>query len=186
MTAQDVTEPAAPVKKRSFGRYVIVLIAVAFVGLLAYGLAQSGDQRVESGKAPDFTLKTFDGQTIKLSELEGRPVVVNFWATWCEQCKVEANDLEMAWRDYKNQGVQFIGVDYLDQEPGNFDYLKRYDITYPNGMDIQGRIYTSYGVQGLPETFVINQQGEVVKVFIGAASREELTAEIEKVLAAQS
>lgn len=175
------TAPAAP-RRRSLGRYLIILVALAFIGLLAYGLAAGGDERIEAGKAPDFALTTFDGQTLRLSDLQGQPVVLNFWATWCKECENEASDLELAWRDYRGRGVQFIGIDYLDQEPLNFDYIKRYDITYPNGLDLQGRIYAAYGVQGLPETFVINQDGEVVKVYVGAVTRAALSRELDKLL----
>lgn len=175
--------PEAPVAKKSrAGRYVILIVALAFLALLAYGLVAAGDQRVEAGTAPDFELTTFDGEELRLSDMRGQVVVLNFWATWCLECKREATDLEMAWRDYKDRGVQFIGVDYLDQEPLNFEYLEEFDVTYPNGMDVQGRIYNAYGVQGLPETFIINQQGEIVKVYIGALTRAELSAVLDGLL----
>jgi cytochrome c biogenesis protein CcmG/thiol:disulfide interchange protein DsbE len=165
-------------------RYIIILVALAFLALLAYGLMQGGDQRVEAGSpAPDFTLTDFDGNTYRLSDLQGQVVVVNFWATWCVSCKDEAVDLEMAWRDYRDRGVLFLGVDYLDQEPRNLEYIEQYGITYPNGQDIQGRIYNAYGVEGLPETFIVNPQGEIAKVFIGPVTRAQLSAEIENVLA---
>ena len=109
--------------------------------------------------------------------------MVNFWATWCISCKDEATELELAWQDFKDQDVVFLGVDYLDQKPLNLEWMDRYGITYPNGDDIQGRIYNSYGVQGLPETFVINRQGEISKVFVGAVTQEQLSAAIRAALA---
>lgn len=178
------TPDAAP--KRGLGRYVILIIALIFIALLAYGLITAGDKRVEAGKAPDFTLTSFDGETLRLADMQGQVVVLNFWATWCVSCKDEAVDLELAWQDYKDRPVRFIGVDYLDQEPLNLEWIDRYGITYPNGPDIQGRIYNAYGVQGLPETFVIDQQGNVVKVFVGATTREALGAEIDRLLASSA
>ena len=175
-----VETPSA--KKTPVGRYAVLVLALFFVALLAYGLLTAGEKRVEAGQAPDFTLTSFEGETLRLQDLRGQVVVVNFWSTWCVSCKGEADDLEMAWRDYRDRGVRFIGVDYLDQEPLNLQWLEQYDITYPNGPDIQGRIYQLYGVQGLPETFVIDQQGNVAKVFVGPATRAELGAEIEKLL----
>ena len=71
--------------------------------------------------APDFALTTFDGQPLTLAELKGKVVVVNFWATWCLRDE-EASDLEQAWRDYQDKGVQFVGIDYLDQSPLNQQY----------------------------------------------------------------
>ncbi len=171
---------------RGVGRYLVVAIAVFFVAMLGYGLITAGDQRVTEGKAPDFTLTTFDGETLRLSDLQGQVVVLNFWATWCISCKDEAVDLELAWRDFKDQGVLFIGVDYLDQEPLNLQWLERYGITYPNGPDIQGRIYNSYGVQGLPETFIIDQNGNVTKVFVGPTTRSAIAAEVRRLLAGET
>lgn len=179
-----VVEPGATKARRSsIGRYVIWAVALGFVAVLAYGLLNSGEQRVEAGMAPDFTLTDFEGNTWRLEDLRGQPVVINFWATWCASCKDEADDLEMAWREYKDKGVVFLGVDFLDQEPLNLEWIENYDITYPNGPDIQGRIYNAYGVEGLPETFVVNQKGEVVKVFIGAVTQAQLAAELDKLLA---
>lgn len=169
--------------KRGLGRYVVLIVALVFIALLAYGLITAGDKRVEAGQAPDFTLTSFDGETLRLADMRGQVVVLNFWATWCISCKDEAVDLELAWQDYKDQPVRFIGVDYLDQEPLNLEWIERYGITYPNGPDIQGRIYNAYGVEGLPETFVIDQQGNVAKVFVGATTREALGAEIDRLLA---
>lgn len=178
-----VAEPGATKTRRGgIGRYVILVIALGFVALLGYGLLKAGDQRVEAGMAPDFTLTDFNGNSWRLADLRGQPVVINFWATWCVSCKDEADDLEMAWRQYKDKGVVFLGVDYLDQEPLNLEWIDRYGITYPNGPDIQGRIYSAYGVGGLPETFVVNQKGEVVKVFIGAVTQAQLAAELDKLL----
>lgn len=183
MTGTELTPTDAPAaKKGGIGRWVILGLAAFFVLLLMYGLLIAGEKRVEAGAAPDFTLTTFDGDTIQLSELGGQVVVLNFWSTWCVSCKGEADDLEQAWQDFKDQGVAFVGVDYLDQEPLNLQWLEQYGITYPNGPDIQGRIYNAYGVQGLPETFIIDQQGNVAKVFVGPTTRAELGAEIRKLL----
>lgn len=172
-------------KRGGYGRYLILVIAVVFIAILVFGLATGGDERVEAGMAPDFTLTDFDGNTWKLSDLRGQVVVVNFWATWCVSCKDEADDLEVAWREYKDRGVQFLGVDYLDQEPKNLEWIEFYDITYPNGPDIQGRIYNNYGVQGLPETFVVDQDGQIARVYIGAVTRAELSSLLDRLLAAR-
>ncbi len=181
MTSETVEQPAAQ-RKRGVGKYLVLVAMIAFFGLLAYGLMTAGDDRVEAGKAPDFTLTSFDGDTYQLSEMEGQVVVLNFWATWCVSCKDEAEELELAWREFEDDGVMFLGVDYLDQKPLNLEWIENYGITYPNGDDIQGRIYNAYGVQGLPETFIINRDGEIANVFIGAVNREQLTAEILKAL----
>ncbi len=181
-TQTDASKAAAPASKGGIGRWVVLVLALSFVAMLVYGLINAGDQRVEAGAAPDFTLTSFDGETLRLSEMAGQVVVLNFWSTWCISCQDEAVDLELAWRDFAGQNVAFIGVDYLDQEPLNLQWLEKYGITYPNGPDIQGRIYNAYGVGGLPETFVIDQQGNIAKVFVGPTTRAALGAEIRKLL----
>ncbi len=183
MVTDSVSEQqGTTTRRRSVARYFIVLVAIGFVALLAYGLIISGDTRVEAGKAPDFTLTSFDGETFRLADLSGQVVVLNFWATWCVSCQDEADDIERVWRRFQDQGVQFLGIDYLDQEPLNLQWIERYGITYPNGPDIQGRIYNAYGVQGLPETFVIDRSGNVAQVFVGPVTESQLIAAIEKVL----
>lgn len=183
MNAEITSQPSAKTnKKAGLGRYLVLGLALIFVALLAYGLINAGDKRVEAGIAPDFSLTSFAGESLRLQDMRGQVVVVNFWSTWCVSCKDEAVDLELAWRDFQGQNVRFIGVDYLDQEPLNKQWLERYGITYPNGPDIQGRIYAAYGVGGLPETFVIDQQGNVAKVFVGPTTRAALGAEIQKLL----
>ena len=184
MTEETAAPTEGNAKSRGgIARWLILVIAIAFVAVLAFGLMTGGDSRVEAGLAPDFTLTDFDGNTYRLADLQGDVVVVNFWATWCVSCVDEADDLERVWRNYADRGVRFLGVDYLDQEPLNLEWLERFDITYPNGPDIQGRIYNAYGVQGLPETFVINQEGEIAEVFVGAVTEAQLSAVIDRLLA---
>lgn len=187
MTAEMTSQPSAqPNKKTGMGRYLVLGLALIFVALLAYGLINAGDKRVEAGVAPDFNLTSFAGESLRLQDMRGQVVVVNFWSTWCVSCKDEATDLELAWRDVQGQNVRFVGVDYLDQEPLNKQWIERYDITYPNGPDIQGRIYAAYGVGGLPETFIIDQQGNVAQVFVGPTTREALVDAIQKLLDSES
>jgi cytochrome c biogenesis protein CcmG/thiol:disulfide interchange protein DsbE len=127
-----------------------------FFGLLR---SQQGPVRVGS-PAPDFTLTTFDGRPITLSDLRGKVVLVNFWASWCKPCEQEAADLESAWRFYAPRGdVVFLGVDWTDTEKNALAYLERFDITYPNGPDLGTRISQAYRTTGVPETYIIDKDG---------------------------
>lgn len=146
-------------------------------GPLAAGRVGQGE------RAPDFTLQTFDGQAVALSDLRGRVVVINFWASWCLPCAEEAADLENTWRQYQAEGVLFLGVDYLDTETEARAYLKRWNITYPNGPDLQTRISYQYRVRGVPETFVVDQAGTLAAVFVGPITQAQLQAAIEPLLA---
>jgi cytochrome c biogenesis protein CcmG/thiol:disulfide interchange protein DsbE len=88
--------------------------------------------------------------------------VLNFWASWCKPCEEEAAALETAWQKYRDQGVMFVGVDYLDQEPSAKRYLDKFQVSYPNGPDLASKISKRYTIRGVPETFFINAEGELV------------------------
>jgi cytochrome c biogenesis protein CcmG/thiol:disulfide interchange protein DsbE len=165
-------------------RWVTLLVwgvVLALLVLVGFGQvrAQQGPVGIGS-RAPEFTLSTFDGRQISSSELEGQVVVVNFWASWCKPCEQEARELELAYQMYKDQGVAFLGVDYVDIEKEALAYLERFEISYPNGPDLGTRISQAFRTQGVPETFVIGPDGRVAAVQIGPyESLEAIVAHIE-------
>jgi cytochrome c biogenesis protein CcmG/thiol:disulfide interchange protein DsbE len=124
---------------------------------------------------PDFTLTLFSGyeyngaSEVKLSDLSGKVVVINFWASWCQPCRTEAADLETAWRFYKETGqVVFLGVDYVDTEPEAREYMTEFNLSYPNGPDMGTRISQIFNRNlGVPETYVVDQQGVLRFIQIG-------------------
>ena len=144
------------------------LILLAFVLLLGPRLVQTkqSEHRAD-GLAPAFTFTTFEGETISLADLKGQGVVLNFWASWCDPCREEAAMLEATWQAEQENGIVFIGLDYLDQEPAAKAYLAEFGITYPNGPDLQSAAARRYGIKGVPETFFINPQGEITDIVIG-------------------
>ena len=97
-------------RSKRTGLIVTFAVILALLGLLAWGLGKVRAGPVQSGVAPDFTLTSFDGRTLTLSELRGQVVIINFWASWCPPCREEAAYLEQTWRKYKDKGVIFIGV----------------------------------------------------------------------------
>jgi cytochrome c biogenesis protein CcmG/thiol:disulfide interchange protein DsbE len=147
---------------------VIILILLVFVILLGARLIQTNqsEQRA-SGVAPAFSFTTFDGQQVSLESLHGKGVVLNFWASWCDPCRDEAALLEATWRTEQNNGIVFLGLDYLDQEPAAKAYLAEYDITYPSGPDLQSAAARRYGIKGVPETFFIDPEGKITDIVIG-------------------
>ena len=144
-----------------WGRMLVWVGLFALLGLLALGLMRAQQGPVGVGqRVPNFTLTTFDGEAYKMADLKGKVVVLNFWASWCIPCEEEAEILEAAWRYYQPRGdVLFLGADYVDTEPEARAYLEKFSITYPNGPDLGTRISQAFRMKGVPETYIIDQEG---------------------------
>ena len=173
--------------------YVALGAIVAFVGFVAWGLSERNIAQPTSGPAPDFTLPLFEGydgglgvSSVTLSELRGRVVVINFWASWCVPCEEEAPELEAAWRAYQDRGVVFLGVDWVDNHDDALAYLERFGISYANGPDLGTKIGPKYRITGVPETFIVDRNGNIA--FFKPqpiTTAQELSAELERLLAGQ-
>jgi cytochrome c biogenesis protein CcmG/thiol:disulfide interchange protein DsbE len=132
--------------------------------------------------APPFTLTLFDGSVLRLADLRGNVVLVNFWASWCVPCREEARALETASRHYRTRGVVFVGINIQDKEPDARAFLDEFGITYANGIDPGSRIAVDYGVYGIPETFVIDGGGRITHKQTGAMTAAMLTAVLDETL----
>ncbi len=141
----------------------VALVVLGLLGILALAVRQRSAGALAAGGAPTFELKTFEGQTIRLAELRGRPVIVNFWASWCIPCREEAPLLESTWRKYKDQGLVLIGVDYVDTDSEAKKFMQEFGITYPNGPDIGTRISQAYRITGVPESYFITPEGKLLE-----------------------
>jgi cytochrome c biogenesis protein CcmG/thiol:disulfide interchange protein DsbE len=173
-----------PRPTRGWGTYLTWGFVIGLLVLLGLGLlrAQQGPVGVGS-KVPDFVLTTFEGQEIDIRDLRGQVVLVNFWASWCKPCEQEAAALEQVYRRYKSQGVVFLGVDYVDTEPEARAYLRKFDITYPNGPDLGTRISQAFRIRGVPESYVVDPEGTLASVKIGPyTSSSEIVEALEKAM----
>lgn len=159
--------PAASPARKGLGLANIVLLVgvAAVVMVFGFALTRRNQTQPTNGPAPDFTITTFDGSQIKLSSLKGRVVVVNFWASWCGPCRQEAPILERVWQQYKDKNVVVVGVAYTDTETKAKEFLQQYGHTYPNGLDIGTKISEMYNIQGVPETFIIDREGNIAQFF---------------------
>ncbi|MFC4767710.1 TlpA family protein disulfide reductase [Effusibacillus consociatus] len=120
--------------------------------------------------APDFALQDITGKTVKLSDLKGKPVLINFWASWCGPCRMEMPDLVKKSEAYKDQ-IVFLGVNLTDTETdpeGPRKFLKEFNVKYPNLLDQDGQVASLYQALGIPTTVTIGPDGIVVDRIQGA------------------
>ena len=154
----------------------------AFLALMVIGFAQdprSLDTRVMQGaEAPEFQLATLDGRTVRLSDLRGRPVVINFWSTWCQPCKQEHPLLQRAPAMYP--GVAFVGVLYQDDPAAARRYLAREPVPYPQLIDPGGKVAIALGVTGVPETFFLSPEGTIEHKVARALTLRDLAEQLER------
>lgn len=130
--------------------------------------------------APSFELRPVGGgPPVSLASLKGRPVVVNFWSTWCMPCLEEHAALAAGARRYAPQ-VEFLGVVYEDEEAKVASFLKQRGAAYPSFMDEGGRMAIAYGVGGVPETYFIDASGTVVSKYAGPLNPDELASLVRK------
>jgi cytochrome c biogenesis protein CcmG/thiol:disulfide interchange protein DsbE len=170
------------------GSGALVLLLVARL-MAAGSQASSGPAGALVGQpAPDFTIQVWSGgtmQRVHLADLKGKPVLVNFYASWCTDCQSEQPLLEAAWQKYQHTGVVFIGIAFRDKEADSRAFLQQYGITFPCGPDLGGTAATDYGVTGVPETVLVNREGIVVRHFVGPVDDGSLDRAVQALVQSQ-
>lgn len=187
-----MTETTTP--RRAVPLWIQITVWAFLVGLLAIvamGLSRAQQGTVQPGqRIDDFTLTFYSGyewdgrSEINLSDLRGKVVVINFWASWCKPCEQEAAELQQAWTEYEPTGeVVFLGIDYVDTETDARVYLKKFGITFPNGPDLATKISQYFRIKGVPETYFVDKEGVLRYVQVGPfVSIEQIRAQIDPLL----
>ena len=177
------------------GIVVLVLAVAAFLSNYEGGEPQKtepgkkpADQLAEMPekgyRAPQFALPTWEGnQTVKLADLKGKPVVINFWASWCGPCRQEMPDLQESYQKFKDQ-VQFytINLTSQDDEAKATAFLKQYGVTIPGLKDANGEAFSAYKLVSIPATFAIDANGIIVEKWPGAMNAGQMTGMIERLV----
>jgi cytochrome c biogenesis protein CcmG/thiol:disulfide interchange protein DsbE len=196
-----LTEPAfpqAPVRKQWSGRRIVIfgVVSLINIGLLAFILTQLLTPASTSAPAdplvghpaPAFSLTLLhlagSQNTLSLADLKGKPVVLNFWASWCAPCKEEMPLLEQTWKQMQAQGkdVVFLGVDFQESSSDAAGFLQAHQISYQIGLDTDGAVAFKYDITALPQTVFINRQGTVASRIPGELTSRTLTSHLNQIV----
>jgi cytochrome c biogenesis protein CcmG/thiol:disulfide interchange protein DsbE len=184
-----MTESPTVKTKFRWGQLITWLGLAGLLVVLGLGVMRAQAGQVQTGQpAPDFTATAFDGtafagQSFSLKAARGQVVVVNFWASWCIPCRDEAAIFEEAWQHYKDRGVTFVGLAWTDTESKSLVFINEFNQTYFNAPDLGTRAGQAYRITGVPETYIVDQNGTLAWVkFSPIASLAELRSVIDPLL----
>jgi cytochrome c biogenesis protein CcmG, thiol:disulfide interchange protein DsbE len=169
---------------KTFAQLLALGLVAGLLALLIWQLRNQPHAPRVGAKAPPFTLRRLEGTgKVSLAAYQGKPVVLNFWASWCEPCKTEAAVLERDWTSYQNRGVVFLGVDYHDLASDARRFVSAHGLTFPMVEDGSGKVTGSYGISQVPETYVLDKQGRVVAHLAGPITDPSFAGEFRSALA---
>jgi thiol-disulfide isomerase/thioredoxin len=115
----------------------------------------------------DFSAPLLDGTQVRLSNLKGKVVFLNFWATWCPPCREEMPSMEALYRRFRGRDLEFLAVDIQEDKDDVAAFMKQFGLTFPAALDSTGRISAEYGIRGIPATFIIDKEGGIIASVVG-------------------
>jgi len=190
--------PRSALRRVAYG-VVLASVLVGVAGLAVIGARTRGGvagitvadyratARAEEGPAPSFRLEILDGGSeIALEDFRGEVVVLNFWASWCSPCRREAPGLAKVAEAHEGPGVQFVGVNYVDDRAAAKAFEDEFELPYPSAYDPSGSLGDDYRLAGLPTTFIVDRRGQLVYALVGYTSEELLERAIRDVLSGES
>jgi len=161
--------------------YIIILtLGLVWIFVSADGSGVSTSGKISAPQqgflAPDFELKTLEGETVRLSDLRGQAVLINLWATWCPPCRAEMQSIEEVYQEYKDQGLIILAVNMTNQDDYSavMPFVKAQGLTFPILLDEKGEVGRSYQLQSLPSSYFIRRDGIIHEVVIGGPMAEAL------------
>ncbi|UCZ54722.1 thiol-disulfide oxidoreductase ResA [Bacillus shivajii] len=170
-------------QRRLVIRSVILLVMVIAIGYTFYSHFSEERGLVDQGDiAPNFVLNDLDGNRIELADLQGKGVYVNFWATYCSFCRSKMQYLKDHYEDFKEKGVEIIAINVDEATLQVQSHTDRHELNYPIVIDRDMLVSNAYGVVSLPATFLIDENGEVIKRQIGAKTEEQVVESLESLV----
>ncbi len=165
-------------------RWLTLVLSLFLLGACTRSSAPGVGVTQGSGRLPVLKGETVQGGSLDPSYYEGQVTVVNFWATWCGPCEEEQPDLVDVANEYSSRGVVFVGVNYRDNLAAAKTWVDRFDVPYPSIFDPSGSYADDFGFLGLPDTYIVDAQGTIVRTIVGQTDAAELSGLIDEVLAA--
>jgi cytochrome c biogenesis protein CcmG/thiol:disulfide interchange protein DsbE len=154
--------------------YLLLIPAVGFLVVLGSATYKRTDVPVPGKKVPDFSAPLLVGEgSLGLSDLEGKPAVINFWASWCGPCEDEAPLFRRAHDEYGDR-IAFVGIDIRDARSDALEFIAEHGLDYPSVRDEGMSIYADYGLTGQPETFFVDAEGVLVEHVPGPVDEDTL------------
>lgn len=168
----------------------VCLLVAAVALLLGFGLRRDPNvavSQLQGRPAPAFELRTLDGERlVRLGDLRGQVVVINFWASWCTECRLEHPALASAWNRYRDQGVVVIGITVNDRLEDSRAFASELGGDWPLLSDPDSRTALAYGLTGVPETYFVDREGRIQDRVIGPVTYAELSSRIGRLVGDRS